>query len=324
MTSPSDSPYRGAQVMVLGAGGFIGRWIARELCRQGARVHVVGRSIERLEHVRRTWRFDGDIAIADLARPAAVRELFLQVRPAVVFNLAAYGVNPSERDPALAHSLNADLPGLLAEAMSACGDAVWTGQHVVHAGSALEYGTAAGDLRETTACKPTTVYGRAKLDGTIRLHESASRLGVRAVTARAFTVYGRGEHESRLLPSLRAAALTATPIPLTAGLQRRDFTYVADLVEGMLRLGALPHAAAGPVNVATSQLVTVRAFVEAAAAALGIASERLQFGAMPTRQEEMHHDPVTVDRLRALTGWAPATSIVRGLELATDRNGVGA
>ena len=77
---------------------------------------------------------------------------------------------------------------------------------MIHVGSALEYGTARGNLNELTAPSPTTLYGRSKLAGTLRVCRAARRRGFRAVTARLFTVYGPGEQPGRLLPSLMAAA----------------------------------------------------------------------------------------------------------------------
>ena len=313
MTVPPVSPYRGVRVMVLGAGGFIGRWVARLLTAQGAELQLVGRDAGQVETVRRAWAVDGSVLRADLAVPALVHDLIRTVRPAVIFNLAGYGVDPSERDPVTAERLNAELPPGLAEAMAAGGNRGWTGQQVVHAGSALEYGTASGDLAETTQGAPTTLYGRTKLEGTRRLHRAAERVGARAVTGRLFMVYGPGEHAGRLLPTLLDAARSDGPISLTAGIQRRDFTYVADAAEGLLRLGVLASPSLEAVNVATGRLTAVRGFVETAARTLGIAPGRLGFGAVATRVEEMQHHPINIDRLRALTRWSPATTVEEGV-----------
>lgn len=305
--------YDGARVVVLGAAGFIGQWVARALAARGAQLHLVARDASRLHRLTREMAPYAGTSVLDLGDADALRALVAAVRPAIVFNLAGYGVDPSERDASVARTLNEELPFRLAELLHEHGDRDWAGQQVVHAGSALEYGTASGDLRETTLCAPTTLYGVTKLAGTTRLHAAAAALGVRAVTGRLFTVYGAGEHAGRLLPSLLAAASTHEAIPLTAGLQQRDFTYVEDAADGLLRLGVLRGADLGPVNIATSRLSTVRAFVSIAAHELGIAPSRLGFGAVPTRAEEMHHDPVNIARLRALAGWSPSTKIADGV-----------
>lgn len=304
--------------MVFGASGFIGRWLSRALAAEGASLHLVVRD----DSVLGGGLGDADVIVADVSRADAVADVVARARPAIIFNLAGYGVDPTERDASTAAAVNGALPALLAEAMAKLPDCAWAGQQVVHVGSALEYGTASGDLVETTRATPTTLYGITKLEGTTQLHAAAVRLGIRAVTARLFTVYGSGEHAGRLLPSLVAAARTNEALPLTHGLQQRDFTYVEDVVSALLRLGALPDAALGPVNVATSRLTTVRDFVESAASVLGIAPERLVFGALETRPEEMQHDQASVARLRDLTGWAPETTIARGVACVRDQAAV--
>ena len=104
---------------------------------------------------------------------------------------------------------------------------------------------------------------------------------------------------------------------LSAGTQRRDFTYVGDVVEGLLRLGLVDHEyAPRALNVANGELHTVREFVERASDVLAIARERLQFGALETRPEEMQHDAVSTASLHALVGWAPNTSIESGVRQA--------
>jgi nucleoside-diphosphate-sugar epimerase len=249
----------------------------------------------------------------DLARPEVARELLRRFRPAITFNLAGHGVDPAERDAGEAEAINIALPQALAAEAVASQDGAWPGQQLVHAGSALEYGTATGNLHESTTEAPDTLYGTTKLEGTRAVTAAMRDHGLRAVVTRLFTVYGPGEHSTRLLPTLLRARTHDHPIPLTAGTQRRDFTHVGDVVEAMLRLGTLAAPAVGIVNVATGELTSVRDFALRAAGVLGIAPARLEFGALPTRREEMAHDPVAVARLVTLVGWRPSTTIEAGV-----------
>jgi nucleoside-diphosphate-sugar epimerase len=188
----------------------------------------------------------------------------------------------------------------------------------VHTGSALEYGRLRGHLREEERGSPMTLYGTSKLRGTDLVLQRASGLGLRAIVARLFTVYGPGEHTGRLLPSLLEAAKREDEVKLSSGSQRRDFTYAADAAEGLVRLALVPAAAAPDpkiVNLATGNLASVREFALFAARVLAIPPSRMHFGAMPTRPEEMEHSEVAIERLRALTsGWTPQTTILEGVE----------
>jgi len=310
----SGLSYRDVSVVVLGAGGFIGRWVARQLSADGARLVSVVRDPQVFEAVRQRWDIGGRVHRADLASPESVRRLCTELRPTVVFNLLGYGVDRRECDRALAWWLNGRLPAVLAEAIASTPPGEkWAGRRLIHAGSALEYGTVPGDLAEDGPTAPTTLYGRSKLVGTLRLTRAARRRRLRAVTARLFTVFGAGEHSGRLLPSLEACARSGTPIDLTEGNQRRDFLWVGDVASQLLRLGLSEGTWGEVVNLASGQLFTVKEFTRLAAAALGIPPSHLRFGALPTRPEEMVHAPVTIARLHSLVGPAPSDSITRGL-----------
>jgi UDP-glucose 4-epimerase len=304
----------GARVLVLGAAGFIGRWVARAAADAGASLVLGVRDRPAATSVFSDFDVRGEVIACDLRDASATRSLVHHVRPSVVFNLAGYGVDPTERDESMARQLNAELPATL---VRACAEVASTSDDrpvLVHVGSALEYGTAHGELAEDGPASPTTLYGRTKLDGTLAVGRLSSPLGVRACTARLFTVYGPGEHAGRLLPSLLEAARGDGPVPLTEGLQRRDFAYVVDVAEALVRLAVSPVEPGEVVNVASGSMQSVRRFVDVAASLLGISPDRLRFGALATRPEEMRNTGVRLDRLRALVGGAPSPSIERGIE----------
>lgn len=315
MTAVAD--LRGRRVLVLGVTGFIGRWAARAAHEAGARVWLAARDAEAAARVTGAYGIPGTLAAVDVLDDASLRAVVDDARPDVVFNLVGYGVDRSETDAALSQAINVDLVRRLIEQLPS-GDGTWPGLQLVHTGSALEYGAIGGHLAEDAEVNPTTVYGQTKVAAT-RLVEAAVASGrLRAVTARLFTVYGPGEHAGRLLPSVLASRTATAPIAMTNGLQQRDFTYVGDVAEGLVRCACCTEVRWPTINLATGRLHTVRDFVADAERALGLAPGRFHFGALPTRAEEMAHAAVTVERARQWLGWVPSTTIVDGVR-ATDR-----
>jgi len=306
--------YRGVPALVLGASGFVGRWVARALSARGAELFLVVRRPDSAQGLFRELGVSGRILQADLGDPASVRRLLCRVRPAITFNLAGYGVDPAQQDPSMAFQVNAGLVHSVCQAIAAFPGPLWPGRRIVHAGSALEYGSLATSLSEDSVGRPATLYGRSKLAGTLLLSRCLKRRRVAGLTARLFNVYGPGEHPGRLLPSLLTASRTDQVVPLTWGTQQRDFTYVEDVAEGLLRLGLSSGPPGQIVNLATGSLTPVRSFVETAAAILRIAPHRLAFGALPVRFEEIRHSTVNIDRLRTLLGWVPPADIAGGIE----------
>ncbi len=317
MISPVEMDYRHAyhqrRVIVLGSTGFIGRWVARALNLQGANLFLLVRDPAVAEGLFPKYGIKGEICASDLADLERVKKEIEAIQPQVILNLAGYGIDRSERDEAQSYRINAELVAALCEALAGFPAENWHGQRLVHVGSALEYGEIHGNLNENSAPFPTTLYGKSKLAGTLKLSACCQALGLPGITARLFTVYGPGEHPTRLLPSLLQAATDGEDLPLTAGEQERDFTYVEDVAEGLLRLGAARSKPGDIVNLATGVLTSVKSFVLSAAEVLGIPSGRLKFGALPSRMEEMEHEPVSIEKLRKILGWKPETTIPLGI-----------
>lgn len=306
------SPFHRKRALVLGASGFIGYWLSRALRAQGAHVTCAVRSHEAAERLTREHL--GHVVVRrDLADLDALEEWLPALRPSVVFNLSGYGVDRGERDESMADLLNHRLVERLARVVAALPHDEWVGLRLLHAGSALEYGTTGGVLAEDSPCTPTTVYGHTKLAGTEALKRVVRETGLDAVVARLFTVYGPGEHTGRLLPSILEAARSGTPLLLSEGLQRRDFAYVEDVTEGMLRLAVSEVKPGEVVNLATGSMHSVRDFVEVSAAILRLEPAMIRFGALPSRSDDMEHEGVSVARLRACTEWAPGDDITEGV-----------
>jgi nucleoside-diphosphate-sugar epimerase len=306
------SPYRGQRVLVTGASGFIGCWVARGLAQAGAEVWLAGRDAAALEAVCARYGIVGTVCLADLSREGEFAQLWKETRPAVVFNLAGYGIDREEKDDALAEALNTRLVNEILRTLAANHSTDWPGLRLVHTGSAFEYGAVEGTVNEDTPATPVATYGRTKLAATQQVAAAAAG-GVRAATARLFTVYGPGEHANRLLPSLLRAAQTGEALPMTGGKQQRDFTHVEEVAEGLLRMG-LQRDPVGTVNLATGRLTSIREFAETAAELLGLREGQLQLGALPYRGDETQQGPTDVTRLKKLLFWKPALTVREGIE----------
>ncbi len=305
--------YRGRRVLLTGATGFVGRWLAKILTRADVELWLTARSRTSVAALSPSYEIGGNWLIVDLAEPGAFRQLCEKIKPEVVFNAVVHGVDPSERDEAQSLALNVRLVEEIGDTLAGSGSSDWRGVRVVHIGSAAEYGSVDGPLTESAATHPVNLYGRSKLQGACALAAIRRRSGLRAITARLFTVYGPGEHAARLLPSLLAAAQSGARLPLTHGHQQRDFTYVEEVAEALFCLGALTGPVPDVVNVATGKLTSVRTFVECAARVFELSPDQLEFGALPYRRDENKQGPADTRLLRGLVGWVPACSIEEGL-----------
>lgn len=305
--------YRDVRVVVLGSTGFVGRWVARKLSMAGAILYLPTRDPLKARKIFADYGIYGKICEFDLSNNQALEAVYEECSPSLTFNLTGYGVDRTQQDKHLAYEVNVKLVSFLCDLIDRQRDLNWRGQDLVNTGTALEYGTTCGDLSEDSETEPQTLYGRSKLAGTVEFLEKCKLSGLRGVIARLFSVYGPGESPKRLLPTLVQASQTVDPVILTEGNQIRDFVYVEDVASSLLSLGLVSLPTVGIVNVATGKNTTVREFIETAANELGLEHERLQFGAIPTRDEEMIHEPVNNEYLRNLTGFVPNTAIIDGI-----------
>lgn len=316
--------YRGSRALVLGGTGFIGRWVARQLSQTQATLLVAVRDRALFERIAGPWGITAESLTFTALDDASVARVVREAEPDIVFNLTGYGVDRDETQPDEMWQINQQLVRQAALAVSRLSpDTAWSqGRRFVHVGSALEYGLLEGVATEDGDAEPHTPYGRSKLAGTLAVREVASATGLRAVTARAFTVFGPGEHPGRLLPAIRRAAATGTTVHLSAGTQSRDFCYVEDVAEGLLRLGISTATTPGEVvNLGTGRMISVREFADTAASVLNLPGERMVFGAEPVRADEMRISGVDVRRLESLTGWKPTSALDVSLRRAADFEG---
>src|SRR5215469_15426413 len=126
--------YANKRVLVFGASGFIGRWVARKLEDAGAETFLVVRNATASAALFERWGIEGEIVEGDLCRSGAAAEIVQRLRPSVTFNLAGYGVDTTERDESLSEKLNATLPRELCEAAAQYRNDSWRGQSIVHVG----------------------------------------------------------------------------------------------------------------------------------------------------------------------------------------------
>jgi nucleoside-diphosphate-sugar epimerase len=175
----------------------------------------------------------------------------------------------------------------------------------VVAGTCFEYGRA-GERYEfippDAPLEPTLSYPTSKAAASIAFIGFAAETGVQLSIHRIFQVFGEGESENRLWPSLRRAALAGEDMAMTPGEQVRDFVPVeqvaATLLDACTNMAVQPSIAK-IVNIGTSHPHTVRQFAETWWANWNAAG-KLHFGAHPYRDGEvMRYVPLVETSERA-------------------------
>jgi UDP-glucose 4-epimerase len=296
--------------LVTGGAGFIGSHLVAELTARGWPVRVLddlstGQRANLAEVVPAPEFAEGDVA-----DPAAVARAMTGVT--VVFHLAAVAsVQRSVEDPASTHRVCATGTLHVLDAARRAGV-----RRVVYAGSASAYGLPPSDVQtEDDPVYPLSPYAVAKLAGEYYAQAFAVTYGLETVRVRFFNIFGprqRADSPYSGVIALFVGALTAGRMPTVFGdgLQSRDFTYVADAVQALIKGAETPGVSGRVYNIGTGNSVTVLDLIAQLNRLLGTDC-RPQHG--PARAGDVRHSRADISRARADLGYEPAVSLEEGL-----------
>ena len=328
-------------VLVTGAAGFIGMHSALKLLDQGVQVvgidnlnayYEVSLKEARLAQLRahpqaQNFRFEQ----LDVADRAGLAQLFDAVRPTQVLHLAAQaGVRYSIDQPDDYTDSN-----LLGFANILQGCRKHAVQHLVYASSSSVYGgNAKMPYSERDAVDhPISYYAATKKANELMAHTYSHLYGVPTTGLRFFTVYGPWGRPDMALFKFTKAMLAGETIEVYGNGQLvRDFTYIDDIVQGVLRVLAKPAtpdagydamhpnpgASTAPYrifNIGNSQPTVLMDYIAAIEQALGITASKHM---LPIQPGDMHSTSADTRALREWVGFQPNTSVTQGVQRFVD------
>jgi len=321
-------------VLVTGSAGFIGSHVALSLLDQGRRVVGVDNMSPyydvTLKHARRErllLRANYTDAEFDLADQAAVTALFAEHRPDAVVHMAAQaGVRYSLEQPrSYTHS---NIEGFLSILEECRRHRIG---HLVYASTSSVYGanTAMPFSEHHTADHPLTLYAATKRANEMMAHSYSHLFHIPMTGLRFFTVYGPWGRPDMALFKFTRAILAGEPIDVfNGGNMQRDFTYIDDLVTGIIRVLDLPPTAdpswsgrtpdpgtsgVAPwriFNIGNSSPVDLMQYIEAVELSLGRKAEKRLLPMQPGDVQRTWADSSELERA---TGFRPGTSVQVGV-----------
>jgi UDP-glucuronate 4-epimerase len=324
-------------VLVTGAAGFIGYHLSRRLLEQGT--PVVGfdnvnpyydpslkrARIAQLEAAASATGTPFQLIEADLEDRCAVDAVFQQHNPKKVVNLAAQaGVRYSIENPAAYIQSNLVGFGHILEGCRHYGV-----EHLVYASSSSVYGgnTQMPFSEHHSVDHPVSLYAASKKANELMAHTYSHLYRLPATGLRFFTVYGPWGRPDMALFLFTKAMLAGEPIQVfNNGQMVRDFTYIDDIIESLVRLIDKPAApdpafeAANPdpatswaphrvFNIGNSNPIPLMEFIKALEQALGITAEK-QF--LPMQAGDVRATAADTAALEAWVGFKPNTLVQEG------------
>jgi UDP-glucose 4-epimerase len=228
------------KAIVTGGSGFVGANLTRRLLTDGHDVHLLARSPV-------SWRLqevtsETQIHQVDVRDKDGVMNVVKNVKPDAVFHLAAFGAYPNQTG--IEAMLSTNLLGCVSvlDACLAAGVGVF-----IHAGSSSEYGYKDHPSAEEERIEPNSLYAITKAAATHYCQLVARQSNVHAVTLRLYSIYGPYEEPTRLIPTLLIHGMEGQLPGLVSPHTARDFVYVDDAVDAMLRVASMTNLPRGSV-----------------------------------------------------------------------------
>jgi UDP-glucuronate 4-epimerase len=309
--------------LVTGAAGFIGMHLALRLARDGADVVGVDNFDPYYDVALKRARAD-QLARAgvrcvelDLADHAGTAALFRDGRYAHVAHLAAQpGVRYSLQNPAAYIRNNIDAFAAVIEACRHTGV-----EHLVYASSSSVYGAnhTLPYSEDQSVDHPMSLYAATKKADELIAHSYSHLYRLPTTGLRFFTVYGPWGRPDMAAALFTRAIIDGAPIKVfNFGRMRRDFTYIDDIVEGVVRVLSRPpeaaEAGAAPYavyNIGNHTAIDLESFIGELERLLGKRAVREY---LPPQPGDVPATFAAIDRLAAATGFAPTTPLTEGLQ----------
>jgi nucleoside-diphosphate-sugar epimerase len=299
-----------AHYLVTGGAGFIGSHLAEELVRRGERVRIVDNLItgkrENIAHLPGVDFVHGDLADFDVARRA------VQDVDYVLHQAAIPSVPRSVKDPITSNRANVDASlNLLVAARDA------RVRRVVYAGSSSAYGnTPTLPKVETMPTAPLSPYALQKLVAEQYCQMFTQLYGLETVTIRYFNVFGPRQDPSSPYSGvislfIRAMCEGRRPTIYGDGGHTRDFTYVANVVDGVLRACTAPDASGEVINVATGGCISLNDLFRSVREFTGASVEPLY---EEPRAGDVRDSQADIEKARRLLGYSPLVPFEQGLQ----------
>ncbi len=308
-------------VIVTGAAGFIGMHLCERLLQRGERVVGVDNfnayydpALKEARAARLTAHSAFDLVRLDIADAPALEALMRKAAPTCVVHLAAQaGVRYSLDNPFAYERSN--LAGHLS-VLEACRRQPSV-RHLAYASSSSVYGdrpmSDRGFTEDEPVDTPASLYAATKRAGELMSISYAKLYGLPQTGLRFFTVYGPWGRPDMAYFSFTEHILAGRPIDVYGeGAMARDFTFIDDIVDGVLGVLDQPPARGEHrlFNVGDSRPVGLMDMIDVLERALGRTAEKHM---LPMQPGDVTSTFADISRLRALTGYQPKVTIEEGL-----------
>ena len=297
------------KVLVTGATGFVGANLVRRLYKEGYEVHVFTRVSSN------KWRLTDVLSklndhTVDLLEEKKLKELIKEIKPEIIFHLAAAGIYGGVHLPEK-NLIETNFLGTV-NLLDACNDIDY--KCFINTGSSSEYGPKKHPMKETDVCEPIDMYGITKCAAILYGHFVAETKDKPIIGFRLFSPYGPYNDMTRLITYAIINALQNNELNLASPEAVRDYIYIEDILDLYMKIIEKTYELKGEVfNVGSGSQTTIQ-YVVTKIMKLTQSKSSVNWGSVNGRIWDTEKWEADIKKTSKFFNWKPTYDIDKGLK----------
>ena len=291
------------KILIIGGTGFIGYHLAKKSLKKGWHVTSISSNPpKKIRYLQKVKYIRCDITNKKLLKKS-IRKYF-----DYVVNLGGYVDHSNKKKTFQSHYIGCkNLAEIFLKKMPIS---------FVQMGSSVEYGNLISPQEENAKCEPKlvkSIYGKAKLLSSIHLMNLFRKKKFPATILRLYLAYGPKQDINRFLPIVIKGCIKNEKFPCSKGNQLRDFVYVDDVIDAILKSLTNKNAKGQIINIASGKPRKIRNIIEHVKKISK--GGYPQFGKIKLRKDEIPKLYPNIQKAEKTINWKPKISFKKGLKL---------
>lgn len=291
-------------ILVTGATSFLGSSLIREL-EKDKKLRIIKTSLH--------GNTKQGIEKLDLTQFAKVKKFIQKNKPEIIFHFAAL-VNLTRDYDTARKCIDANITATL-NLLEACSDS--TLKRFIFSSTEEVYGSNILPYKETVIPNPPSMYSISKIAGEELCEYYSKIIGFRLIVLRIGTLYGPGSQPDRFLTSIFKSAVAGKQIRLNSGKLKRDYIYISDAVDALVKSMKKIFRKNEIINIGGSTSISLRRFIEMTVKSAKSKS-KIIFNAFPDRIGEARLQKMDISKAKRLLKWEPKIDLAVGIKKSID------
>ncbi len=304
------STLRKSRILVTGFPSFISLHLIERLKKNGALIFVFKKPSSRGNQREKQLSNSGiNVFDVDITNFRSIQSSIKKIQPEIIFHLAAY--TNSERSTKIINrciKINSEGTANLLRALEKTNY-----KSFVNISSTEVYGPIAVPFEEGQRTQPISPYGLSKLAAEnvcsffYEVHHSP------IINLRVSMIYGEFQPTNKIIPHIILSCLKKRDLQLTTSEQTKDFVYVGDVVDALIKASLEEKTIGETINIGTGREITIKNLALTIAEKIKF-SGVINFGTIPMKKGEIMRMAVSTTKAETLLDWKPKTTLEKGLE----------